>query len=136
MYQDDVPSAFLRSNFETGIEDGEGWMEQPEGFDDVSGRLCRLKKCIYGLKQSPREFNNFMHQFLSREGFKANPADHCIYLKYVKSAIIVVAVYVDDIISAGTGDSLTSFRQKRIRHGRWRRINVVLRNAFYRKGRL
>lgn len=31
------------------------YMEQPDGFNDGSDRVCRLKKAIYGLKQSSRE---------------------------------------------------------------------------------
>ncbi|CAI7778423.1 unnamed protein product [Closterium sp. NIES-54] len=30
------------------------YMLQPEGLDDGSDRVCRLKKAIYGLKQAPR----------------------------------------------------------------------------------
>ena len=74
-------------------------------------RLCHLKKCIYGLKQSPREFNAVVHQFLMKEGFQQNPSDSCVYLKHSNGDLLVVAVYVDDIITAGKGLSLSKFRQ-------------------------
>ncbi len=32
-------------------------MVQPEGFKDETNRVIILKKTLYGLKQSPREFN-------------------------------------------------------------------------------
>ena len=32
-------------------------MRQPEGFADGSGRVCCLKKTLYGLKQSGHEWN-------------------------------------------------------------------------------
>ncbi|GJP41042.1 hypothetical protein CLOM_g687 [Closterium sp. NIES-68] len=42
----DIVTAFLN-----GIILEEVYMKQPEGLDDGSGRVCRLKKAIYGLKQ-------------------------------------------------------------------------------------
>ncbi|CAI7758613.1 unnamed protein product [Closterium sp. NIES-54] len=44
--QMDITTAFLN-----GITLEELYMLQPEGLDDGSGRVCRLKKAIYGLKQ-------------------------------------------------------------------------------------
>ncbi|GJP53648.1 hypothetical protein CLOM_g12807, partial [Closterium sp. NIES-68] len=46
--QMDIVTAFLN-----GIIMEEVYMKQPEGLDDGSGRVCRLKKAIYGLKQAP-----------------------------------------------------------------------------------
>ncbi|CAI7897508.1 unnamed protein product, partial [Closterium sp. NIES-53] len=46
--QMDVKTAFLY-----GVVDEEIYMKQPEGYDDGSGRICRLNKAIYGLKQAP-----------------------------------------------------------------------------------
>lgn len=114
MLQDDVPCAFLQADYHSGIPDDEnsGWMEQPEGFSDGTSRKCRLLKCIYGMKQSPREFNLVVHNFLTGEGFVQSEADSCIYLRISGEEILVVAVYVDDIISAGRGQSLESFRKK------------------------
>lgn len=114
MYQDDVPSAFLKAEFTSGISgmEGEGWMEQPEGHDDGSGRKCRLLKCIYGLKQSPREFHSLVNNFLVGEGFQPNEADPCAYQKLVNGHFIIVAVYVDDIITAGKRDAVSDFRLK------------------------
>ncbi|CAI7848357.1 unnamed protein product, partial [Closterium sp. NIES-54] len=47
--QMDITAAFLNV-----IILEELYMLQPEGLDDGSGRVCRLKKAIYGLKQAPR----------------------------------------------------------------------------------
>ena len=114
MLQDDVPTAFLQALFATGIEgsEEEGWMDQPIGFEDGSGRKWKLKKCIYGMKQSPREFNQLLHQFLIDEGFKQSEADSCIYIKGISHDIIIVAIYVDDIITAGKCPQMHKFRQR------------------------
>ncbi|CAI7817015.1 unnamed protein product, partial [Closterium sp. NIES-54] len=47
--QMDVKTAFLY-----GVVDEEIYMKQPEGYDDGSGRVCKLNKAISGLKQAPR----------------------------------------------------------------------------------
>ena len=49
----DVKTAFLHRNLEEEI-----FMEQPEGFKKpgTENLVCRLKKSLYGLKQSPRQW--------------------------------------------------------------------------------
>lgn len=45
IHQLDAVTAFLNGDLEEKI-----FMAQPEGFDDSSGRVCALKKSVYGLK--------------------------------------------------------------------------------------
>ena len=45
-------------------------------------------------------------------GFAQSDADSCIYLRNKEDQLLIVAVYVDDIISAGTGEYLNAFRKK------------------------
>lgn len=47
----DIIAAFLNGDI-----DQEVYMKQPNGFDDGSSRVCRLRKAIYGLCQSARAF--------------------------------------------------------------------------------
>ena len=114
MLQDDVPCAFLKAIYQSGVpgDEDSGYMEQPEGFNDGTGRKCRLLKCIYGMKQSPREFNALVDSFLLSEGFTQSDADSCIYLRNKDDQLLIVAVYVDEIISAGKGEHLQVFRKK------------------------
>jgi hypothetical protein len=48
IYQMDVKSAFIH-----GYISEESFMEQPPSFVTDSNLVCRLKKFLYGLKQSP-----------------------------------------------------------------------------------
>ncbi|GJP38830.1 hypothetical protein CLOM_g23237 [Closterium sp. NIES-68] len=49
--QMDIVTAFLN-----GVLEEETYMEQPEGYNDGSGRVWKLKKALYGLKQAPRQW--------------------------------------------------------------------------------
>ena len=55
MHQMDVTTAFLYAPL-----DEEVYMEQPEGtvVSGEEGKVMRLLKCLYGLKQSPRQWKD------------------------------------------------------------------------------
>lgn len=80
VHQMDVKAAFLHARI-----DHEIFMTQPEGFEDFSEdgqRLVyRLKKSLYGLKQSGRNWNRVLDDYLISDGFVRNPVDHCVYRK-------------------------------------------------------
>lgn len=83
-------------------------MRQPEGFK-VKGKehlVCKLKRSIYGLKQSPRCWNDALHGQLKKMDFKQLESDPCIYIKSSGGDIFITAVYVDDIIVACKSTSL------------------------------
>ena len=78
------------------------YVKQPEGFV-VEGQehlVCKLKKSRYGLKLSPRCWNQTLHTQLMEMGFKQTPSDPCIYT-LLSHGSCVLAVYVDDILIAG-----------------------------------
>jgi hypothetical protein len=106
--QNDVPSAFLWPELKELI-----FMEQPIGYNDDSGMVWKLNRTIYGLKQSPREFNSLVDAYLVREGFTPTPADPCIYTRDINgSNPILIGLYVDDIITAGRGNIFNEFNAK------------------------
>ncbi|CAI7888550.1 unnamed protein product, partial [Closterium sp. NIES-54] len=91
--QMDITTAFLN-----GIILEELYMLQPEGLDDGSGRVCRLKKAIYGLKQAPRAWYHKLEETLLAEGFKKSECDHSLFLLQEKEQFLMLLVYVDDIL--------------------------------------
>ena len=98
LHQVDVTTAFLNGTLEEEV-----FMKQPEGFE-VRGKehlVCRLKKSIYGLKQSPRCWNTALDNNLKELGFTQSQNDPCIYYKDIGGETFYIAVYVDDIILAG-----------------------------------
>ena len=100
IHQMDVKTAFLNGSLDCEI-----YMSQPEGFVDPDrpNHVCKLKKSIYGLKQSARCWNTTLDEYLKSVGYHKSNADGCIYVKSVKEAndrisFVILGVYVDDII--------------------------------------
>ena len=64
--QFDVSTAFLYGDLEEKI-----YVKQLTGYDDGTGRVCRLKRSLYGLKQSPRCWNKRFGKFMSDRGIQS-----------------------------------------------------------------
>ncbi|CAI7752405.1 unnamed protein product [Closterium sp. NIES-53] len=73
-------------------------MAQPEGFDDGSGRVLRLKKALYGLKQDPRQWYLKLRGVLEEIGFTPSTADHSLFMFGEGEQRSFMVVYVDDIL--------------------------------------
>jgi hypothetical protein len=82
-------------------------MKQLEGFI-IKGKeelVCRIKKYLYGLKQSPRMWYHKFDSYIQGLGFKRSQDDHCVYIKQVNH-FIYVALYVDDVLLVGNNMDL------------------------------
>ncbi|CAI7906818.1 unnamed protein product [Closterium sp. NIES-54] len=79
-------------------EKEEIFMAQPEGFDDGSGRVLRLKKALYGLKQAPRQWYLKLRGVLEEIGFTPSTADHSLFMLGKGEQRSFMVVYVDDIL--------------------------------------
>ncbi|CAI7786592.1 unnamed protein product [Closterium sp. NIES-53] len=88
----------IKTSFLNGIILEELYMLQPEGLDDGSGRVCRLKKAIYGLKQAPRAWYHKMEETMLAGGFKKSECDHSLFLLQEKEQFLMLLVYVDDTL--------------------------------------
>jgi hypothetical protein len=98
----DVKTAFLHGELEEVI-----YMDQPKGFV-VPGKenlVCRLKKYLYGLRQSPRQWYRRFDSFMISHGFKRTDYDSCVYLKTVNDSAIYLLLYVDDMLIAAKDKS-------------------------------
>ena len=75
------------------------YMKQPEGFvsPDYPNKVCKLRKSLYGLKQSARCWNDKIDSYLKSAGYKQNTADPCIYYRTEtvkeKQIIVIIAHY-------------------------------------------
>ncbi|CAI7805258.1 unnamed protein product [Closterium sp. NIES-53] len=91
--QMDVITAFLN-----GVLEEEIFMAQPEGFDDGSGRVLKLKNAIYGLKRAPRQWYLKLRGVLEEIGFTPSTADHSLFMLGEGEQRSFMVVYVDDIL--------------------------------------
>ena len=89
----DVPSAFVRAAL-----DEEVYMDMPEGFAEP-GMVCHLMKSLYGLKQSPRNWNRLLARFITREmGWTATISDPCLFARVSRTGrLMLLFVFVDDM---------------------------------------
>ena len=96
LHQMDVVTAFLNCTLEEDI-----FMQQTDGYvkEGSVHLVCKLKKSLYGLKQSPRCWNKAFTDFMKSKEFTQSEADPCIYVRNI-DAPCIVAVYVDDLIIA------------------------------------
>ena len=72
-HQLDVKTAFLNEDLKEEI-----YMDQPDGFQikGQEGKVCRLKKSLYGLKQSSRQWYLKFHQAILDIDYEMSPLDH------------------------------------------------------------
>jgi len=92
----------VKTSFLYGILKEEVYMDLPEG-SRLDGMVAKLKRCIYGLKQSPREWYYRLVKYLGPFGFAITAWDPCVLVH--ESGDLFLAIYVDDITLFGaTGE--------------------------------
>ncbi|BES90199.1 Hydra magnipapillata [Nesidiocoris tenuis] len=69
-------------------------------------KVCHLRKSLYGLKQSGRQWYKKLHHALVEMGFKPTPSDPCLYVKQKGKDMTLLGVYVDDLILTSTNEKL------------------------------
>lgn len=98
LQQLDVKTAFLHGDLDEEI-----YMEQLEGFVHHRNEkfVCRLKKSLSGLKESPRQWYKKFDSFMFSQKYVRSEYDHCVYVKQLNNGIFVILVlYVDDMLLA------------------------------------
>jgi len=98
IWQMDVKTAFLNGHLSEDV-----YMTQPEGFVDPknAGKICKLQRSIYGLKQASRSWNIHFDEVVKGFGFIKNEDEPCVYKKASGSALVFLVLYVDDILLIG-----------------------------------
>lgn len=62
--------------------------------------MCHLKKSIYGLKQSSRQWYLKFLEAILEANMNMIEDDHCVYVKKIGEGLMILSLYVDDILHA------------------------------------
>ncbi|KAM1062317.1 hypothetical protein ACFX2A_027225 [Malus domestica] len=99
LQQFDVKNAFLHGDLTEEI-----YMDLPPGCSDSDRqkqKVCRLKKSLYGLKQSPRAWFGRFTKSMRAFGYIQSNWDHTLFLKHQNGKVTALIVYVDDMVVTG-----------------------------------
>ena len=79
------------------------YMDQPEGFKVAGqeGKVCKLNRSIYGLKQASRSWNLRFDEIIKTYGFENNIDEPCVYQLKENQIVVFLVLYVDDILLIG-----------------------------------
>ena len=91
IHQMDVVTAYLAGELQEDI-----YMAIPAGLPSSKGKVCKLQKGLYELKQSARVWNQRIGQELKQSGLLATISDHSVWINADRS--LILALYVDDIV--------------------------------------
>ena len=107
--QIDINAAYLNANLTEEV-----YMKPPEGHLDYNNKFWKLNKTIYGLKQSGREQNKEINNFLINLGFKQLLSEPCFYIKRNNQNSIncILGVYVDDILIVGKSKEINNTKNR------------------------
>lgn len=109
VHQMEAVTVFLNSDLHDEV-----YVEQPPGFVDPDNpdKVWMLLKSLYGLRQSPKLWQDDVKAFLISIGFEQCEIDPCIYIRKSPSSDVFTAVYVhvDDL--AITGNEIADFKME------------------------
>jgi hypothetical protein len=101
--QMDVKTTFLHGDLEEEI-----YMNKLEGYAMKRKKelVCKLKKSLYGLKQSPRMCYQNFDTYMLVVDFTRSKEDHCVYFKLIGDHLIYLVLYVDDMLLIGNNKEI------------------------------
>ena len=95
-------------------------MEQSPGFvaQGECGLVCRLRRSLYGLKQSPLAWFGRFSSMVQKFGMTQSTSNYSIFYHHTSSGeCINLIVYVDDIVITGSDqDGIRKLKQHLFNH--------------------
>ncbi|SCZ95550.1 BZ3500_MvSof-1268-A1-R1_C050g00199 [Microbotryum saponariae] len=92
VHQADVDKAYLHGELKEDL-----YMRVPQGVD-MPGKVLKLHRSIYGLKQAGRVWNEHIDLTLKSLHYRATAKDHCVYVQRDGDHYHYIALYVDDLL--------------------------------------
>lgn len=106
VHQMDVKTAFLHAPLQEEL-----YMRPPKGIPQLQGKLWRLHKAIYGLKQAANVWHATLSEELGRFGFVPCLTDPCLFVKTEGERRTHLLVYVDDMLIGGEYSDVVKAKQ-------------------------
>jgi hypothetical protein len=106
----DVKSALLNGDLKEEV-----YVHQPPGFaiPGKEGKVLRLRKALYGLRQALRAWNAKLDSTLKGMGFGQSPHEAAMYRRGNRGNAMLVGVYIDDLVITGTKDvEVAAFKEE------------------------
>jgi len=98
----DFDAAYLNADLKEEV-----YMRPPPGYELPDGKLWKIVKSLYGLRQSGKNWNELLNTQLLSLGFKPMEEEPCLYSRVnAKGAITILFVYVDDVFIASNRDNV------------------------------
>jgi hypothetical protein len=125
----DVESAFLNGELKEVM-----YVQQPPRFIDENnpGKVLRLHRALYGLRQAPRAWNAKLDSTLLSLGFKRCISQHGIYTRGNTERWLIMGVHVNDLIITGFNvQVLSSFKKEMCKSFKMNDLGTL---SYYRSG--
>ena len=90
----DVVTAFLNSQLKEEV-----FIKPPEGFPERGGKVLRLLRALYSLKQSPHAWYTRFLQEMKRQGWRLSDYNSCVFIN--DALKVILAIWVDDLLLFG-----------------------------------
>ncbi len=110
VFQLDVSTAYLYAKTLEKI-----FVKATAMFGEDVGKLLIVNKACYGLTTSAREWAKMFGKYIMSLGFQRSRADECLFFLYKNGELMIISVYVDDNLGAGSSPNCNAYIRQ-IRH--------------------
>ncbi|KAL9271889.1 Retrovirus-related Pol polyprotein from transposon RE1-like protein [Drosera capensis] len=94
LYQLDIKNVFLHGDLTETV-----YILQPPRYETVGeNRMCRLRKSLYEVKQSPRAWFEKFSKIVQAIGFSRSSADFLLFVHRRSQGSVILLIYIDGII--------------------------------------
>jgi hypothetical protein len=105
LVQYDIKTAYLYADLKEEV-----YMAPPPFLAGSAGKVCRLRKSIYGLKQAAHEWNKLLTERLRATGLIQSAYDPCVFFRPANGGVplAIMVIHVDDLFFASADPKLNA----------------------------
>ncbi|MBA3284506.1 MAG: hypothetical protein H0U27_05530 [Nitrosopumilus sp.] len=107
----EIPDGLKLINKQLILKTDEDYIYKTDIKKEKSEKVLKLKKSLYGLKQSPRCWNTRLTIFLKEKNFIQSRTDPCLFMRSEEDKTkTIIAIYVDDCFILGKGKIIETIK--------------------------